>query len=200
MTAGSVTYQDAIRELPDHPLERGLTLVGFMGIGKTTVGAELARRLGWPLVDTDALVEEGSQKTIREIFDWFGEPYFRDLERAVIAAEAGAGRQILSVGGGAFMEPTTQQLLLDRYTVIYLAAPWSYMSGAIGRLKHSRPLLRNRSLREIEELFNSRHASYDRAHLRVSVPGRTPAQVATKILQMLGWNNADFAPGKPQAM
>jgi len=179
-------FGDAVRELPPKINERPLALIGFMGIGKTTVGGELSRRLGWPLLDTDSEVETRSNMTIREIFDWFGEPRFRELEHEVIAAEAGRKKRILSLGGGAFVQEANRGLLLDRCTVVYLAAPWSHIARSVQRLKNTRPLLRGRSLAELERLFAGRHPFYDQAHVRVSVTGRRPPQVALRALELLG--------------
>jgi shikimate kinase len=179
-------YADLVRELPTNVTTRPLALVGFMGIGKTTVGGELARRLGWTFVDTDSVVESTSNMTIREIFDWFGEPRFRELESEVIATEAKRQRRILSLGGGAFLQPANERLLLERCSVVYLAAPWSHLTRTIHRLKNSRPLLRGRSNAEVEKLFDARHPGYDKAHVRVAVPGRSPAQVASRALELLG--------------
>jgi len=175
-----------VHRLPERPLARTLTLIGFMGIGKTTVGEELAGRLDRRPKDSDALVEAQSNRTIRELFDWFGEPHFRELERGVIATLAHDSSTVLSVGGGAFMDAATRRLLLENCTVIYLAAPWSYVQASIWRLKNTRPLLRERSEAEIEALFHERHLVYDQAHVRVSVPRRAPAQVAGRILALLG--------------
>ena len=157
-----------------------------MGIGKTTTGGELSRRLGWAFVDTDSEVETRSNMTIREIFDWFGEPRFRELEQEVIASEVKRRKRILSLGGGAFVRDANRELLLQRCTVIYLAAPWSHIARSVPRLKNTRPLLRDRSLAELEALFNSRHPFYDQAHLRVAVPGRNPGQVAARVLELSG--------------
>jgi len=183
-------YGDCVRELPAQVRDRPLALVGFMGIGKTTVGGELSRRLGWPLLDTDSEVETRSNMTIREIFDWFGEPRFRELEHEVIAAEAAQRRRILSLGGGAFLQDANRELLLSRCTVVYLAAPWSHVSRTIQRLKNTRPLLRDRSPAELEALFTTRHPFYDQAHVRVSVPGRRPPEVASRALELVGLSEA----------
>jgi shikimate kinase len=179
-------YGDALQVLAPGASERPLALIGFMGIGKTTVGGELSRRLGWPVLDTDSQVETRSNMTIREIFDWFGEPRFRELEHEVIAAEASRERRILSLGGGAFIQDDNRALLLERCTVVYLAAPWSHIARSIQRLQNTRPLLRGRSLADLEELFNGRHSFYDQAHVRVAVPGRNPAQVAIRVLELVG--------------
>jgi shikimate kinase len=182
----AAAYADAVRELPRDAGKRALALIGFMGIGKTTVGGELSRRLRWPLVDTDSRIESQSNMTIREIFDWLGEPHFRDLERDLIAREARQGRRVLSLGGGAFLHPVSQQLLLQRCTVVYLAAPWSHVARLVNRLKNTRPLLRDRSPVELKELFTTRHPIYDAAHVRVAVPGRRPPEVARRILELTG--------------
>jgi shikimate kinase len=179
-------FGDTVRDLPTGVADRPLALVGFMGIGKTTVGGELSRRLNWPLLDTDGEVERRSNMTIREIFDWFGEPRFRELEHEVIAAEATQQRRILSLGGGAFMQDANRDLLLARCTVVYLAAPWNHVARTIQRLKNTRPLLRGRSPQELEALFTTRHPFYDQAHARVGVPGRRPAEVASRVLELLG--------------
>ena len=180
-------YGDSVRELPADAGERPLALIGFMGIGKTTVGGELARRLRWPLLDTDSEVQSRSNMTIREIFDWFGEPRFRELEREVIVAEAAQRRRILSLGGGAFLQEANRELLLERCTVVYLAAPWSHISRTLPRLKNTRPLLRGRSPAELEQLLATRHPVYDQAHVRVAVPGRRPPEVAGRVLELAGY-------------
>jgi len=179
-------FADEVREGFTQRPDRPIALVGFMGIGKTTVGGELARRLGWPLLDTDSEIESRSNMTIREIFDWFGEPRFRELEQEVIALEAGQQRRILALGGGAFTQDLNRELLLERCTVIYLAAPWSHVARSIQRLKNTRPLLRGRSLADFQKLFASRHPAYNLAHVRVAVPDRTAAQVAMRVLELTG--------------
>src|ERR1700761_6647044 len=82
---------------------RSVVLVGMMGAGKTSVGKRLAARLALPFVDADAEIEAGARMTISEIFEKFGEAYFRDGERRVIARLLEEGPSVLSTGGGAFM-------------------------------------------------------------------------------------------------
>ena len=88
---------------------RSIVLVGMMGAGKTSVGRRLAQRLGLPFVDADAEIEAGARMTIPEIFERFGEPYFRDGERKVIARLLDEGQKVLATGGGAFMNSATRQ-------------------------------------------------------------------------------------------
>ncbi len=87
---------------------RSVVLVGMMGAGKTSVGKRLAAKLGLPFVDADAEIEAGAQLTISEIFERFGEAYFREGERKVIARLLASGPMVLATGGGAFMNAATR--------------------------------------------------------------------------------------------
>ena len=93
---------------------RSIVLVGMMGAGKTSVGKRLAQRLGLPFVDADAEIEAGARMTIPEIFERFGEPYFRDGERKVIARLLEEGPKVLATGGGAFMNAATRERIAER--------------------------------------------------------------------------------------
>src|SRR5258708_13156561 len=86
---------------------RSVVLVGMMGAGKTSVGKRLAAKLGLPFVDADAEIEAGAQLTISEIFERFGEAYFREGERKVIARLLNGGPLVLPTAAGPFMNPTT---------------------------------------------------------------------------------------------
>jgi shikimate kinase len=83
-------------------LDRSVVLIGMMGVGKTTVGRKLAGLIGLPFVDADEEIERAAQMPIPDIFAQFGEPYFRDGERRVIArlVSDGSARKVLATGGG----------------------------------------------------------------------------------------------------
>ena len=99
-------------------LTRPIVLVGMMGVGKSSVGKRLAALLHLPFVDADEAIEEAAQLTIPEIFETYGEAYFRDGERRVIQrliAESVAGRpMVIATGGGAFVNAETRALILDK--------------------------------------------------------------------------------------
>src|SRR3954469_2749022 len=102
------------------PPTKPLFLVGFMGTGKSTVGALLAARWSWPFVDLDARIEQQAGATIAELFARGGESAFRDLEAAAVKAVAAEGLQVVAVGGGAVTRPENLQLMLGTGLVVCL--------------------------------------------------------------------------------
>src|SRR5688572_7117865 len=90
-----------------------ITLTGFMGTGKSTVGRLLAERLGWDFVDADAVIAEKAGKSIPVIFAQDGEMAFRKLEALVFASFAGRSRVVVAAGGGAMLLDETRRLIAD---------------------------------------------------------------------------------------
>ena len=119
---------------------RSIVLVGMMGAGKTSVGRRLGARLNLPFVDADHEIEAGAQMTIPEIFERFGEPYFRDGERKVIARLLLDGQKVLATGGGAFMNPTTRQRIAESGISIWLKPDFDVLMRRV-RKRSNRPLL-----------------------------------------------------------
>jgi shikimate kinase len=148
--------------------ERSIVLVGLMGVGKSTVGRRLARRLGLPFVDSDEEIERAADHEIMEIFDRFGEASFRDGERRVIRRLIEGERKVIATGGGAFMDPETRALILDRCIAVWLEAGVETLARRVARRSH-RPLLAGRDpLPLLSELAQVRNPIYAEAHIRVS--------------------------------
>ncbi len=154
-----------------------LVLCGFMGAGKSSVGPELARRLGWSFADTDALVEAEAGLSVPELFSRHGEARFRELERRLVArALESAG--VIALGGGALLDSETRDLLRTRALVVLL---WTPLELALERASHGdRPLLADGS--DPRELLSPRLASYlDLADLVVSSEHGPPEDVARDV-------------------
>ena len=170
-------------------IDRPVVLVGMMGVGKTTVGRKLAAMLDVPFVDADEEIERAAHMTIPEIFAAYGEPYFRDGERRVIGRLVGEGavadRKILATGGGAFVDPETRGLILERAISVWLDSDIDTLVERVGR-KDNRPLLRNGNPREIlTRLRDERRPAYEQAAIHVT-SGQQPHQVtALNILKAI---------------
>ena len=120
---------------------RSVVLVGMMGAGKTSVGRRLAAKLELPFVDADAEIEAGAQLTIPEIFERFGEVYFREGERRVIARLLAGGQRVLATGGGAFMNASTREAIAAHGVSIWLKPDVEVLLARV-RKKSNRPLLK----------------------------------------------------------
>lgn len=156
-----------------------LTLIGLPGSGKTTVGRQLARRLGVPFLDSDQLIEQRLGCSIRAFFEREGERAFRDLEASVIDELTQGTRGVLSTGGGAVLRGENRQRLHARTRVFYLSAT---PQALYARLRHdtSRPLLQVADpLAKLQELFAARDPLYRQAahHVLETARPSVPALV-----------------------
>jgi shikimate kinase/3-dehydroquinate synthase len=139
---------------------RSVVLVGMMGAGKTSVGKRLAAKLGLPFVDADAEIEAGAQLTISEIFERFGEAYFREGERKVIARLLKSGPLVLATGGGAFMNPTTRDNIARHGLSIWLKPSFDILLARV-RKKSNRPLLKTADPEQtLRRLLQERSPAY----------------------------------------
>ena len=165
-----------------------ITLTGFMGSGKTTVGKVLADFLGCPFYDLDALVVKKAGRSIPEIFADGGEAAFRTLEAKVLrqAVEKYAeSTAILSLGGGTLGTPASARLVAEKTTCIYLRASVDTLAARLAPEAAGRPLLRGApDLRErIAALLAGREDVYaSTAHVTVDTDGLSPEQIADEIV------------------
>src|SRR6056297_693452 len=167
-------------------LVRTVVLVGMMGAGKTAVGRAIAARLGVDMRDSDAEIVASAQLSIAEIFDRYGEPFFREKESAVIARLLDGPVCILSTGGGAWMTERNRALLTGQAAVLWLEADLELLWSRV-RNKTTRPLLRTDDPRRtLQEILTERTPVYSLAPLKVHVePGWTISQTAGRVLRRL---------------
>lgn len=166
-------------------LDRPIVLVGMMGVGKSTVGRKLAALLGLGFRDADDEIEEAAQMSVSEIFERFGEDYFRDGERRVIARLMEGGVKVIATGGGAFVQEETRKLILDRGIAVWLDADVDTLLERVGR-KDTRPLLRGGDPREIiTRLKADREPFYAEAPIHVLSNSGPHGEAVTRIVQEL---------------
>lgn len=164
-----------------HPVER-VVLLGFMAAGKTAVGAELARRLGWAHVDLDHEIERREGRTVARIFAEDGEARFRELEARATAELASRSRLILSPGGGWITGEGNLEALGAATLSVWLQVSPEEAVRRASATPGERPLLAGPDpLEAARRLLEARAPLYARAGLQVDTAGRTPAQVADII-------------------
>ena len=167
-------------------LDRPIVLVGLMGVGKSTVGRRLARRLGLPFVDSDAAIEDAAGLSPAEVLERYGEQDFRDGERRLVARLVDEGDlQVIATGGGAFVDPRTRELLNARAVTVWLDAPVDILTERTSR-RDTRAQLRDGDPKEtLERLANERRAAYEQAHIHVKSGLGAHREVVDAIVRAL---------------
>ena len=158
-----------------------IVLCGFRGCGKTTVGQILAKKLGLPLIDTDAYIVQREGKYIPDIVAQDGEPYFREKETAAIQALC-QKKAVISCGGGAMIKPENAAYAREHGIVVLLDESFDTCYQRI-KGDTNRPIVQRSTKEELHALFDQRASIY-RAHATCAVPGGvSPEQMAQRIIQ-----------------
>jgi len=166
-------------------LDRPLVLVGLMGVGKSTVGRRLARRLGLSFVDSDAAIEDAAGYPAAEIFERFGERDFRDGERRLVARLVEGEIRVIATGGGAYVDPNTRKLLNERAITVWLDAPVDILAERTSR-RDTRAQLRNGNAKAVlQKLDEERRPSYAEAHIHVKSGDGAHSDVVEAIIAAL---------------
>lgn len=174
---------EPITARPYLPVDRPIVLVGMMGVGKSSIGRKLANQIDLEFVDADDEIEAAAGMSIAEIFERFGEPYFRDGERRVIARLIDGAPKVIATGGGAFINAETRALILQKARSIWLDADIDVLVERVGRRSH-RPLLQGRNAREVlTELGTVRNPVYAEADLHIRSDTSPHARTVENILK-----------------
>lgn len=165
---------------------RPLVLIGLMGVGKSTIGRRLAKRLSWPFVDSDEEIESAAGCSISDIFTIHGEPIFRDLEKRVINRLLSSDRPlVIATGGGAWMQPSVRELIKQRATSVWLRAELDILVERVSR-RNYRPLLEKGDKRAIlAKLMEDRYPVYAEADYTVDSSQGPHDKVVESVLATL---------------
>ena len=179
------TVSEEARTLSDGgPVRPCVVLMGPPGSGKTTVGRALATLLGVELRDTDHAIEVQQGQSISDIFMDDGEARFRELEQAEVVSSLASHSGVLSLGGGAVMDPLTQAALAG-HTVVFLEVGIADAAKRVG-FDRSRPLMALNPRAQWIRMMDARRPTYERlATFSVQTAGRAPKDIAAEIVERL---------------
>lgn len=162
-----------------------IVLIGMMGSGKTTIGKLLGEKLTLRSIDIDVIIEQNEKRTVSEIFQNEGEKYFRNIERETIKKNFMNKDLIISLGGGAFEDQLTQELLLKNSTVIYLKTSPNVI---LERIKNNtnRPLLKNQmTVEKIQSIILQRQKNYELANITILTDNKNTDKIVEEILGVI---------------
>ena len=188
-TTGAALLGDASRPRADARAARPLALVGLRGAGKSSIGAEVASRLGATFVELDEEIVREAQMTLSTIFEIHGEAYYRALERDVLRRllDAGSSRVVIATGGSIVTDAETWGLLRSRARTIWLrASPRDHWDRVVGQ-GDVRPMRgRPKAMNELRTLLSSRTPLYEQAEVAIATSGRSIADVADAVVHAAG--------------
>ncbi|RUS59459.1 shikimate kinase [Pseudorhodobacter sp. E13] len=148
-------------------LKKSVVMVGMMGAGKTAIGTQLAKLLSVPFIDSDDEIVLAANRSIAEIFERDGEPFFRQKESQVIGRLLEGPSAVLSTGGGAFMSEHNRAMIAQKGVSVWLRADLDLLWNRV-RHKNTRPLLRTANPRAtLKEIYDKRVPVYALADLAV---------------------------------
>jgi shikimate kinase len=164
---------------------RSIVFVGLMGAGKTAIGRKVAAMLALPFIDSDQEIENVSRMTVPELFERYGEIEFRALEQRVILRVLEHGPQVLSTGGGAFMNVQTREAIASHGVSVWLQAELDLLMDRVSK-KQNRPLLKNPDPRAVlERLMAERYPVYAAADVTVPTRDDRKEIIAAEVVDAL---------------
>lgn len=163
---------------------KNIFLIGFMGVGKSTIAKLLAHELHAELVEMDETIEAEAGSSINEIFEKYGEAHFRDLESALVERISSKGGAVVSCGGGAVLRPQNVASMKRNGTVIFLSATPETIYERV-RFSTNRPLLNgNMNVEYISQLMERRRSIYEQAaDVTISTDGKEKQQIVQEIMK-----------------
>ena len=187
MHRGASGRADSLDDRLSNSASQNIALIGFMAVGKSAVGRNVARKLHRRFVDLDAVIEKKQGRKVREIFDSEGEGYFRRLEKQTLREVLSENRQVIATGGGVILDSDNLQLLREKCLLIGLSASPDVLLSRVGK-GAKRPLLKGTDLRaRIEELLEQRQSGYAQAHATVDTGGLSGEDDVVTSLTVSGW-------------
>lgn len=169
-----------------------IVLTGMMGSGKSTIGKNLALKLKKNFIDSDIELSKASGLTINEIFEQFGEEYFRYGEKKIIEKYLSKKNKstIISIGGGAFLNKELRELINKKSISIWLNASYNTLLKRLNRNIKNRPIFKGHKLKiKLQELIDQRTKYYKLAHYKIDVDNLHIPEIVDNIINQLENNS-----------
>jgi shikimate kinase len=164
---------------------KNIFLTGFMGVGKSTVGKQLAEQLGIHFQDLDEMIVERENCSIKEIFSRKGEKYFRDCETNLLKELKLQPATVYATGGGIVLREENRHLMSKLGYTVSLICPWHVLKERL-QVSDDRPLVNSaKEWDDVEEIWVQRQSYYEDANYIVNTEGMTPSQVVQNIITEL---------------
>jgi len=165
-------------------LKKNLTLTGMMGVGKSTIGKSLSNQLSMGFVDIDRIIEKKLNMTIQNIFKKRGEVYFRKFEEKITLQEIKREGIVISLGGGAFINPKIRKEILNTSKSFWLDLSVSLIEKRLIKSK-KRPLLNRTSLKTtLKKIYDERKKTYALANYRIDCDKLNIDLITSKIISL----------------
>jgi len=165
-------------------LKKNLTLTGMMGVGKSTIGKAVSKRLSMDFVDIDKVIEERLKLSIQKIFERKGEVFFRKLEEKITLEELKKNNRIISLGGGAFMNVKIRNYIILNTKSFWLDLNIEKLSKRLNTSK-KRPLLVDKNIKlTLEKIYNERKRTYSLANYRIDCNNLNTSLIVKKIIEL----------------
>ncbi len=168
-------------------MKENIILIGFMGVGKTSLGKLLAQKLGRGFIDLDEKIEHDANLTIPEIFERYGEKYFRELEKAAVKEVSTRRNIVIATGGGTVKDEENLQLLKNSGVIICLTTEPEEIFRRTAR-RGERPVLDgggNERLETIKKLLAEREKFYSQADFNIDTTDWSPLQIVNNICEKI---------------
>ena len=165
-------------------MKKNLLLTGMMGVGKSTVGKKLAKKLKLKFIDIDQIIEKREKKTIKEIFEEKGEVYFRKIEKKISLEELKKSNSVISLGGGAFMDTSIRKEAKNLSISFWLDLNLKSLFIRLKNVK-KRPLLNQDNLEEsVNKIYSERKKIYNKSDFKIKCSSMNINQVVNKIIKL----------------
>ena len=163
--------------------EENLILLGMMGVGKTTIGKLVAKKLNLDFYDIDQIIEKENNMKINDIFHKKGETFFRKQEESITINYLKKNHSVISLGGGAFVNKNIRDKVLSKAKSFWLTTNIEILKSRI-KTNKKRPIINQIGLKNIEDLINKRKEFYSLANHKIECEKLTLNQISNKIIEL----------------